>query len=80
MFPELEEMHTDERYVKNWVDYSAYDAEITYFLRETLSAKLLCLPTKEEGMGSMLGLYTKYWLPFGELLTDMERFGFKVNT
>jgi len=24
-------------------------------------------------------LYTKYWLPFGELLTDLERTGFKVD-
>jgi len=27
----------------------------------------------------MSGLYTKYWLPFGELLTDMERVGFKID-
>ena len=26
-----------------------------------------------------LTLYTKYWLPFGELLTDMERAGIKVD-
>ena len=24
-------------------------------------------------------LYMKYWLPFGELLTDMERTGFKID-
>lgn len=27
----------------------------------------------------MCGLYAKYWLPFGELLTDMEREGFKID-
>ncbi len=27
----------------------------------------------------MLELYSKYWLPFGELLTDMERTGFTVD-
>ena len=80
MFPELEEMHTDERYVRNWVEYSTFDAEITYFLRETLAYQLLCLATREESMKTMLGLYAKYWLPFGELLTDMERVGFKVDT
>ncbi len=79
MFPDIEEMHTDERYVLNWVDYSTFDAEITYFLRETLAYQLCCLPTSEEGMKDMLELYTKYWLPFGELLTDMERLGFKVD-
>jgi DNA polymerase I-like protein with 3'-5' exonuclease and polymerase domains len=37
------------------------------------------MPTDEEDMSNMLGLYTKYWLPFGELLTDMERNGFKID-
>jgi DNA polymerase-1 len=27
----------------------------------------------------MLELYKKYWLPFGELLTDMEREGVKID-
>ena len=31
-------------------------------------------------MENNLTLYTKYWLPFGELLTDMERNGIRVNT
>ena len=31
-------------------------------------------------MEDLLGLYTKYWLPFGELLTDMERAGIRVTT
>lgn len=35
--------------------------------------------TQEEGMHDMLELYSKYWLPFGELLTDMERTGIKVD-
>lgn len=30
-------------------------------------------------MGDNLTLYTKYWLPFGELLTDMEQTGFLIN-
>ena len=72
-------MHTDERYVAKWIEYSAFDAEITYYLRETLATKLCQLETQEEGMGNLLGLYSKYWLQFGELLTDMERQGIKVN-
>ena len=72
-------MHTDERYVAKWIEYSAFDAEITYFLRETLAQKLCQLETKEENMENLLGLYSKYWLPFGELLTDMERQGIRVN-
>ena len=27
----------------------------------------------------MFTLYLKYWLPFGEVLTDMEREGFKID-
>jgi hypothetical protein len=30
-------------------------------------------------MGDNLALYTKYWLPFGELLTDMEQTGFLID-
>lgn len=79
MFPDIEQMHTDDRYVRPWVDYSCFDAEITYFLRETLSHLLCAMKTNEEGMIDMLQLYSKYWLPFGEVLTDMEREGFKVD-
>lgn len=31
-------------------------------------------------MGNNMTLYLKYWLPFGELLTDMERTGIKIDT
>ena len=79
MFPDIEEMHTDARYVEKWVEYSCFDAEITYFLRETLARKLCQLETHEENMSNLLDLYAKYWLPFGELLTDMERNGIKVD-
>jgi DNA polymerase-1 len=80
MFPDIEEMHTDERYVLPWVEYSTFDAEITYFLRETLAYQLCQLKTNEEDMKDMCGVYSKYWLPFGELLTEMERNGFRIDT
>ena len=79
MFPDIEEMHTNPRYIPKWVEYSCFDAEITYFLRETLSKQLCQLKTDEENMVDNLTLYTKYWLPFGELLTDMERAVIKVD-
>jgi hypothetical protein len=31
-------------------------------------------------MDNNFDLYEKYWQPFGELLTDIERRGFKINT
>jgi DNA polymerase I len=40
IFPEIVEMHTNPLYVKDWIEYSCLDAEITYFLRETLRIKL----------------------------------------
>lgn len=79
MFPDIAEMHTSPDYIAKWVEYSCFDAEITYFLRETLSKRLCQLKTDEENMEDNLTLYSKYWLPFGEILTDMERVGFKVN-
>ena len=30
-------------------------------------------------MENNLTLYSKYWLPFGELMTDLEREGIKVD-
>ena len=30
-------------------------------------------------MKNNFDLYQKYWQPFGELLTDIERRGFKIN-
>ena len=37
MMPDLEVMHCSPQYVSDWIEYSCFDAEITYFLRETLS-------------------------------------------
>ena len=39
-FPDIAEMHTNPKYVIDWVNYSTFDAEITFFLREALSYKL----------------------------------------
>ena len=79
MFPDIEEMHTNPEYIEKWVEYSCFDAEITYFLRETLAYQLCKLETSEENMENNHVLYAKYWLPFGELLTDMERAGIAVD-
>jgi DNA polymerase I-like protein with 3'-5' exonuclease and polymerase domains len=31
-------------------------------------------------MHNNFDLYMKYWMPFGELLTDMERVGIRIDT
>ena len=79
MMPDLEMMHCSSEFIPDWVEYACFDAEILYFLRETLSHQLSQIHTKEEQMGDMLHLYVKYWRPFGELLTDMEHQGIKID-
>ena len=77
--PSIIEMHTQKELIEKWVNYSALDAEVTFFLRETLAVLLTQLETNFEDLTNMLDVYNKYWLPFGETLTDMERIGLKVN-
>jgi DNA polymerase-1 len=79
VFPDIEEMHTSAKYVEKWVEYSVFDAEITYFLREALTYELCNVKIESENMRSMYDLYCKYWLPFGDLLTDMEREGIMID-
>ena len=78
-FPKLEEIHCDPSKINMWVEYSSFDAEITYFLRETLSSELCMLKTHSNDIPTLYHLYLKYWLPFGELLTEIERVGIKLN-
>ena len=77
--PSVEELHTSSEFVRDWIEYATFDAEITYFLRETLALQLRSLRTDAEGLSNNLNLYLKYWRPFGELLTDMEREGFQID-
>lgn len=74
--PEIEEIHTSPDLINKWVEYSCLDAELTYFLREVLIKELKELPTNFEDCNNLFDIYKKYWLPFGELLTDIERNGF----
>ena len=79
LFPDIEEMHTTPKYVEKWVEYSAFDADITFFLRESLAYELCKIKIDSENMHNMYDLYCKYWMPFGELLTDMEREGIMID-
>lgn len=79
VYPSIIEMHTDEKLINDWVQYSTLDAEITFFLKEVLCLKMKRLQIKYENMNNLLDFYYKYWLDFGETLTDMERNGIRVN-
>ncbi|KAL4512005.1 hypothetical protein ABPG72_012850 [Tetrahymena utriculariae] len=78
-FPNTIRMHTDPELLEKWVHYSCLDAEITFFVFQVLKDELKSLSTNFEDMRNMLDLYNKYWKPFGEILTDLERRGFELN-
>lgn len=77
--PSILEMHTSEDMVEKWVKYATVDAESTFFLREVMVRELAKFKVEFEDMNNLFDLYCKYWLPFGELLTDIERNGIKVD-
>jgi DNA polymerase-1 len=75
--PPVEVMQRDPQFRERWIQYSCYDAEGTWLLRNKLQAKL---EKMDWGWGH--NLYEYYWnymRPFGEVLTDMERRGIRVN-
>lgn len=77
--PSVEELHTSPLLRDKWISYATFDAEVTFFLFRTLRRLMLKLPVGVEDMKSTWELYQKYWMPFGELLTDIERRGIRVN-
>lgn len=72
-----------------WIDYSSLDAQATWLLRESLEFKLRNMPVEAckhlsanphfKVCATMWDLYTQNWLPFGEILVDMERNGMLVD-
>lgn len=68
----------------SWIEYSARDAVATWHVRDKLITELKKMPWTVDGMrkdGSyMSDYYQQYLCPFGELLTEMERNGIKVDT
>jgi len=60
-----------------WIEYSAGDAKSTWFLRNRLEEELRRWPWT--GDLTMYDFYLRFWLPFGETLTDMEREGIHVR-
>jgi hypothetical protein len=87
IMPDLVELHTDLKYLNNWITYSVLDAEVTYYLRDTFQQLLQSLPISSNTHTNPIAdkyknnydIYMNFWRPFGESLTDMEREGIKVN-
>ena len=77
--PSIVELHTSPETIQKWVEYATLDAEATFFLREYLVVELRKFKVQFEDMRNLFDLYCKYWLPFGEVLTELERSGIKVD-
>lgn len=77
--PDIMELHSSAEFVEKWVKYGLLDADITFMLYHTLKDMMKGLPVERFGMSNTWDLYERYWLPFGSVLTDMERKGIFVD-
>jgi DNA polymerase-1 len=75
--PPVEVLQRDPRFRTNWIIYSAFDAEGTWILREKLQRMLEKMEWYNEK--SLYDYYDLYMRRFGEILTDMERRGIRVD-
>lgn len=75
------------KYRSEWIKYATMDAKLTYELCSKFSAKLRtstidgknCVPGFLDSCSTLYDIFFEYLIPFGNMLTDMERFGFKVD-
>jgi len=72
-------LQTDPATVVDWVDYATHDAQLTFRLYVELRTRLEEQHVGGGGGGSLWDLYESLFVPFGEMLTDMERVGFQVD-
>ncbi len=87
IMPEIEELHTNPKYYTDWVKYSVIDAEVVFYLRDVFQRYLQSLTTQSlthfnpvsSRVKNNYEFYLNYWREFGELLTDMEREGIKID-
>lgn len=87
VIPSTIQLQRDEKSRPIWIDYATTDAELTHRLFYSFKARLSSMEVKgansvstlKDRFPDLLTLYRKVLLPFGELLTEMERNGFKVD-
>jgi len=80
--PAIETIQTNPESRDLWIQYSARDAMATWWICEEITAKLRSMPwvIDNKKMGNLYDFYTLYLKDFGELLTDMESNGIRVDT
>ena len=79
VLPSVEDLQREER--QPWICYSSLDSISTLKLYKSLISKLSKMRWIIDGkhMGNMLDFYRNYWLPFGQLLVQMETEGMLVD-
>ena len=75
--PQMEVLQRDSKHQTNWNIFSAYDAEGTWLLRQKLQELLETMDCL--GGKNMYDYYQMYMRSFGEVLTDVERRGIRVD-
>lgn len=79
--PPVEVMQRNPKSRTRWIEYSCYDAQGTWLIRQELRRRLEKMEWFQQG-GTVHNLYEYYMehmRPFGEVLTDMERRGIRVD-
>lgn len=79
--PSVRSLQTNPASREKWIEYSSRDALATWNLYTFLKQKLEEIEwwPNEEKAGNMFDFYQAYWLPFGEILTELERNGIRVD-
>lgn len=84
--PGTVELQRSSVYGEAWIEYAVSDAELTHRLMEVLTAKLEKMEITCEGNAlqslpftNLRQLYDRLFVPFGNMLIDMERTGFRVD-
>jgi hypothetical protein len=75
--PPIEVMQRDPKHRTQWIQYSCYDAKGTWDIRKELADRLA--NTQWIGKRNLYEYYELHMRPFGEVLTDMERRGIRVD-
>jgi DNA polymerase-1 len=75
--PPVEVMQRDPKHRTKWIEYSCYDAQGTWLIREELQKRLEKVSWYEDK--NLYEYYVLHMRPFAAVLTDMERRGIRVD-
>ncbi|EKX35753.1 hypothetical protein GUITHDRAFT_79451 [Guillardia theta CCMP2712] len=69
----------DPKIFRKWVHYSTYDSLCTWYLYYKLRKELEEMSWSPDLLLCMFQFYERFWKPFGEILTDIERTGIFID-